>query len=84
MLGQDERTSTFASASAHTAFPSDEKRRMARSKDSLSGKGYLFGEDDEEGSPTKDGRSKGKGKQAEREIEEEVIDLGPLGKSAVA
>ncbi|KAF2805156.1 RabGAP/TBC [Mytilinidion resinicola] len=84
MLGQDERTSTFASASAHTAFPSDEKRRMARGKDSIGGKGYLFGEDDEEGSPIKDGRAKGKGSKAEKEIEEEVIDLGPLGKSAVA
>lgn len=57
---------------------------MARGKDNLSGKGYLFGEDDDEGSPTRDGRAKGKGKHAEREIEEEVIDLGPLGKSAVA
>jgi TBC1 domain family protein 5 len=57
---------------------------MARGKESLGGKGYLFGEDDEEGSPTKDSRAKGKGNKAEKEIEEEVIDLGPLSKSAVA
>lgn len=85
MLGQDERTSAFASASAHTAFPSDEKRRMARGRESLGGgKGYLFGDEVDESSPAKDGRTKGKAAKAERDIEEEVIDLGPLGKSAVA
>ena len=84
MLGQDERTSAFASASVHTAFPSDEKRRQARGRDALGGKGYLFGEEDDEGSSARDGRLKAKTTKAEKNVEEEVIDLGPLGKSAVA
>lgn len=84
MLGQDERTSAFASASVHTAFPSDEKRRQARGRDALGGKGYLFGEEDDEGSSARDGRLKSKATKAEKNVEEEVIDLGPLGKSAVA
>lgn len=84
MLGQDERTSAFASASVHTAFASDEKRRQARGRDILGGKGYLFGEDDDESGSARDGRPKSKTTKAEREVEEEVIDLGPLRKSAVA
>ncbi|KAJ4360942.1 uncharacterized protein N0V89_001511 [Didymosphaeria variabile] len=87
MLGQDSTSasSTFASSTAHSAFASDEKRR-------LKGKGFLFGDDDEaeesvqekRGSVSskggaKNGKNKGKG-QAEAEVEEEVIDLEDVGK----
>ncbi|KAF2875475.1 rab-GTPase-TBC domain-containing protein [Massariosphaeria phaeospora] len=84
MLGQEAPPSTFASVAAHTAFPSDEKRR-------LKGKGFLFGdEDNDSGSPKerkrgnasgKGGSKGGKGKaNAEQEIEEEIIDLDDVGK----
>jgi TBC1 domain family protein 5 len=91
MLGQDSSSasSAFASSAAHSAFASDEKRR-------LKGKGFLFGDDDEadeaveekrgsRGSISngkagaKNGKSKGKG-QAEVEVEEEVIDLEDVGR----
>lgn len=77
MLGESDSSAAFATASAHTAFPSDEKRRM---KGSVGGKGYLFGEDEEGG---KEGKGKGKNARGEVEIEEEVIDLSPMGKGAV-
>ncbi|KAJ4304840.1 hypothetical protein N0V90_000368 [Kalmusia sp. IMI 367209] len=87
MLGQDSNStaSTFASSTAHTAFASDEKRR-------LKGKGFLFGDDDEPEEPVREKRgsvsskggaknSKGKGKvNAEAEVEEEVIDLEDVGR----
>ena len=87
MLGQDSTStaSTFASSTAHSAFASDEKRR-------LKGKGFLFGDNDEAEEPVREKRgsistkggaknSKGKGKvQAETEIEEEIIDLEDVGK----
>ncbi|KAL1600780.1 hypothetical protein SLS60_007168 [Paraconiothyrium brasiliense] len=90
MLGQDSTSasSTFASSAAHSAFASDEKRR-------LKGKGFLFGDDDEaeefvqekrgsRGSVSgkggaKNGKNKGKA-QAEAEVEEEVIDLRDVGR----
>ncbi|KAL5441866.1 hypothetical protein PMIN06_009216 [Paraphaeosphaeria minitans] len=87
MLGQDSTSasSTFASSAAHSAFASDEKRR-------LKGKGFLFGDEDEAEEPMPEkrgsrgsrtgnhsGKSKGKG-QTEGEIEEEVIDLEHVGK----
>ncbi|KAK7185067.1 hypothetical protein DPSP01_002890 [Paraphaeosphaeria sporulosa] len=93
MLGQDSTSasSTFASSAAHSAFASDEKRR-------LKGKGFLFGDEDEAEAPVlekkgsrgsrgsissktgnKNGKIKGKG-QAEVEVEEEVIDLEDVGK----
>lgn len=87
MLGQDSTStaSTFASSTAHSAFASDEKRR-------LKGKGFLFGDDDEAEEPVREKRgsiggkggvksAKGKGKaQAEAEVEEEVIDLEDVGR----
>lgn len=87
MLGQDSTStaSTFASSTAHSAFASDEKRR-------LKGKGFLFGDDDEAEEPprekrgstsskggTKNGKTKGK-MSAEVEVEEEIIDLEDVGK----
>ncbi|KAF2656234.1 RabGAP/TBC [Lophiostoma macrostomum CBS 122681] len=100
MLGQGDSDtpprSTFAKASEHSAFASDEKRRMRGSL----GKGYLFGDDEgalgsgsgNEGSSKrgsvsgkgakkgKDGAGKGKAKGADAEVEEEVIDLEDVGK----
>jgi TBC1 domain family protein 5 len=85
MLGQESTASTFASNTAHTAFASDEKRRMK-------GKGFLFGDEDEIESPVserrgsaagrggKGGKARGKGKAGEAEVEEEVIDLEDVGK----
>lgn len=90
MLGQDSTSasSTFASSTAHSAFASDEKRR-------LKGKGFLFGDEDEaeetvrekrgsKGSISskggaKNGKSKGKA-PVEAEVEEEVIDLEDVGR----
>lgn len=77
MLGESDSSAAFASASAHTAFPSDEKRRM---RGSVGGKGYLFGEDEEGG---KEGKGKARNARGEVEIEEEVIDLSPMGRGAV-
>jgi len=77
MLGSEEsKSSAFASLASHSAFPSDEKRRMKSplgggAGGAGGGKGYLFGEEDE-----------GKGEQGE--VEEEVIDLGPMGKGGGA
>jgi len=85
MLGQESTASTFASNTAHSAFASDEKRKMK-------GKGFLFGDEDEAGSPVNErrgsaagrggrgGKAKGKGKAGEAEVEEEVIDLEDVGK----
>lgn len=79
MLGQEATASTFASHTTHTAFPSDEKRRMK-------GKGFLFGDEDEPDNPVKEKRGSvtgkgGKGKNnVEPEVEEEIIDLEDVGK----
>ncbi|PVH94653.1 RabGAP/TBC [Periconia macrospinosa] len=86
MLGQDSTASTFASNTAHSAFASDEKRRMK-------GKGFLFGDEDEgdtfgpggdrsgSGSGKNGKNSKNsKAKAADLEVEEEVIDLEDVGK----
>jgi TBC1 domain family protein 5 len=85
MLGQesDAPRSTFAKASEHSAFPSDEKRRMRGSL----GKGYLFGDDEGNLSPVESKAKRGsvsskggKKPKEEQEVEEEVIDLGDMGK----
>jgi TBC1 domain family protein 5 len=90
MLGEDSASSNFATGAAHSTFSSDEKRRMK-------GKGFLFGDDDDDEGSIKDGKrgsvsgkgnAKGgknaKGKSAqETEIEEEVIDLANIGKRGV-
>ncbi|KAG9377550.1 hypothetical protein A1F94_011953 [Pyrenophora tritici-repentis] len=90
MLGEDSASSNFASGTAHSTFSSDEKRRMK-------GKGFLFGDDDDDEGSIKDGKrgnaggkssAKGgknaKGKHApESEIEEEVIDLANMEKRGV-
>jgi TBC1 domain family protein 5 len=90
MLGENSASestrSAFAKASEHSAFSSDEKRRMRGSM----GKGYLFGDDDDDDalSPVeaRDKRASGSGKVKGKkdghveEVEEEIIDLGELGK----
>jgi TBC1 domain family protein 5 len=91
MLGEDSASSNFASGAAHSTFSSDEKRRMK-------GKGFLFGDDDEDESSIKDGKrgsisgkgsskggknAKGKHAAADAEVEEEVIDLANMGKRGV-
>lgn len=90
MLGVDSASSNFASGAAHSTFSSDEKRRMK-------GKGFLFGDDDEEEGNGKDAKrgsisSKSgvksgktvKGKHvSEMEVEEEVIDLDNMGRRGV-
>lgn len=83
MLGEDSASSNFASSAAHSTFSSDEKRRMK-------GKGFLFGDDDDDEISTKDiKRGSGSGKNAkgkhvpEAEVEEEVIDLANMGKRGV-
>ncbi|OAL52858.1 RabGAP/TBC [Pyrenochaeta sp. DS3sAY3a] len=90
MLGVDSASSNFASGAAHSTFSSDEKRRMK-------GKGFLFGDDDEEESNGKDAkrgsissksgvksRKPVKGKHvSEMEVEEEVIDLDNMGRRGV-
>jgi TBC1 domain family protein 5 len=87
MLGEDSASSNFASGTAHSTFSSDEKRRMK-------GKGFLFGDDDQDEGSTKDGKrgsvsSKSGSKNTkakhvpEMEIEEEVIDLDNMGNKAV-
>jgi TBC1 domain family protein 5 len=86
MLGEDSASSNFASGTAHSTFSSDEKRRMK-------GKGFLFGDDDDDEGSIKDGKSgktsaktgkNAKGKHVpETEIEEEVIDLDNMGKRGV-
>lgn len=91
MLGEESASSNFASGAAHSTFASDEKRRMK-------GKGFLFGDEDEEDSSAKDNKgkrgsisgkgvgkgAKSKGKHApEVEVEEEVIDLEDVGRRGV-
>jgi TBC1 domain family protein 5 len=90
MLGEDSASSNFASGTAHSTFSSDEKRRMK-------GKGFLFGDDDDDEGSIKDGKSgktsvkngknggkNGKGKHVpETEVEEEVIDLDNMEKRGV-
>jgi TBC1 domain family protein 5 len=86
MLGEDSASSNFASGTAHSTFSSDEKRRMK-------GKGFLFGDDDDDEGSVKEGKrgsvsSKSgksvKGKHApDMEIEEEVIDLDNMGSKGV-
>lgn len=83
MLGQESTPSTFVSGTAHTAFPSDEKRRL---RGSIGGKGFLFGEEEEEGKG-KDSKKKtrkgSKGGKGEVEVEEEIIDLEDVGTRGV-
>ncbi|KAJ4361792.1 hypothetical protein N0V83_010733 [Neocucurbitaria cava] len=91
MLSEDSASSNFASGTAHSTFSSDEKRRMK-------GKGFLFGDNDEDddstvkegkrGSVSSKGGAKGgknaKGKHVpEMEVEEEVIDLDNMGRRGV-
>lgn len=90
MLGVDSASSNFASGTAHSTFSSDEKRRMK-------GKGFLFGDDDEDEGNAKEGKrssvsskssakggKNGKGRHVpEIEVEEEVIDLDNMGKRGV-
>jgi TBC1 domain family protein 5 len=91
MLGEESASSNFASGAAHSTFASDEKRRMK-------GKGFLFGDDDEDDSSAKETKSKRgsvsgkntakgakpKGKHIpEIEVEEEVIDLEDVGRRGV-
>lgn len=91
MLGEESASSNFASGAAHSTFASDEKRRMK-------GKGFLFGDEDEDDSSSKEirgkrgsisgkGAAKGaktKGKHVpEIEVEEEVIDLEDVGRRGV-
>ncbi|KAF2200114.1 RabGAP/TBC [Delitschia confertaspora ATCC 74209] len=78
MLGEDSSSSdtrsSFASASAHSAFPADERRRM-RNSGALGSKGFLFGEE-EDGvlGESKEGWGKRRGSKA-------GIGKGPLGKA---
>lgn len=81
MLGQESTASTFASNTAHSAFASDEKRRMK-------GKGFLFGDEDDGESPALEKRGstsgkggKGRGRPGEMGVEEEVIDLEDVGRA---
>jgi TBC1 domain family protein 5 len=90
MLGEDSASSNFASGTAHSTFSSDEKRRMK-------GKGFLFGDDDDDEGSIKDGKrgsvsgkasakagKNAKGKHVpDTEVEEEVIDLDNMGKRGV-
>lgn len=91
MLGEDSASSNFATGAAHSTFSSDEKRR-------LKGKGFLFGDDDDDEGSIKDGKrgsvsgktgskggknTKGKHTTDHTEVEEEVIDLDNMGKRGV-
>lgn len=91
MLGEESASSNFASGAAHSTFASDEKRRMK-------GKGFLFGDEDEDDSNAKEIKgkrasvsgkgavrgAKTKGKHVpEAEVEEEVIDLEDVGRKGV-
>ncbi|KAF9690980.1 hypothetical protein EKO04_011128 [Ascochyta lentis] len=91
MLGEESAPSNFASGAAHSTFASDEKRRMK-------GKGFLFGDEEEDISSSKESKvkrgsvsgkgatkgQKSKGKHApEVEVEEEVIDLEDVGRRGV-
>jgi TBC1 domain family protein 5 len=91
MLGEESAPSNFASGAAHSTFASDEKRRMK-------GKGFLFGDEEEDDGSTKESKgkrgsvsgkgtakgTKAKGKHVpEAEVEEEVIDLEDVGKRGV-
>ncbi|KAF2789812.1 RabGAP/TBC [Melanomma pulvis-pyrius CBS 109.77] len=87
MLGQESAPSTFVSGTAHTSFPSDEKRRM---RGSIGGRGFLFGDEEDAAGAVKDGKAKGKGGKtggkggkSEVEVEEEIIDLEDVGKRGV-
>lgn len=78
MLGEDSASSNFATGAAHSAFPSDEKRRMK-------GRGFLFGDDDdgEERRGSVGGKAKASKKHGGGDggdgVEEEVIDLDNMG-----
>lgn len=79
MLGDEEPpTKAFIlSTSPHNAFPVEQRRKAASG-----GKGYLFGDDDEENGRGKEehrGKKKASRPRAPSDIDEEVIDLGPLG-----
>lgn len=91
MLGEESASSNFATGAAHSTFASDEKRRMK-------GKGFLFGDEDEEDSHVKESKGKrgsvsgkgapkggkSKGKHVPKvEVEEEVIDLEDVGNRGV-
>lgn len=91
MLGEESAPSNFASGAAHSTFASDEKRRMK-------GKGFLFGDEEDEDSSTRESKgkrgsvsgrgatkgAKSKAKHApEVEVEEEVIDLEDVGRKGV-
>ncbi|EAT80750.2 hypothetical protein SNOG_11706 [Parastagonospora nodorum SN15] len=87
MLGEDSATSNFASGTAHSTFSSDEKRRMK-------GKGFLFGDEDEDDSSIvkdskrgsvagKSGKSTKSKHVPEHEVEEEIIDLDNMEKRGV-
>lgn len=91
MLGEDSASSSFAASTAHSTFSSDEKRRMK-------GKGFLFGDDDDEdvtketetrrgsaGTPTnaKAGKNAKHKTVPQLEVEEEVIDLDNMGHKGV-
>lgn len=91
MLGEESAPSNFASSAAHSTFASDEKRRMK-------GKGFLFGDEDEDEGSAKESKgkrgslggksaakgAKTKGKQVpETEVEEETIDLEDVGRRGV-
>ncbi|KAF1924568.1 RabGAP/TBC [Didymella exigua CBS 183.55] len=91
MLGEESASSNFASGAAHSTFASDEKRRMK-------GKGFLFGDEDEDDNSSKETKAKrgsfsGKGTSKvaktrgkhipEIEVEEEIIDLEDVGKRGV-
>lgn len=65
MLGEDQRRSSFVSASP---FPSEKRNARERA-------GFLFGDDRVEGSK---GSNTSKGKEAREENDEEVISLGVL------
>ena len=88
MLGEESSPSTFVSGAAHTALSSDDKRRRK-------GKGFLFGDDEENEDSQSEGKKTGangknsgksgtkganKKQVAEAEVEEEVIDLEDVGK----
>lgn len=91
MLAEDSASSDFATGTAHSTFSADEKRRMK-------GKGFLFGEDDDDDGSIKDGKrgsvssksgakggktTKSKHASEHAEVEEEVIDLNNMGARGV-
>ncbi|KAL6704105.1 hypothetical protein ACN47E_008768 [Coniothyrium glycines] len=90
MLGEDSASSNFATGTAHSTFSSDEKRRMK-------GKGFLFGDDDDDDTHATEGKrgsvsgkagaKSGKSNKnkhvPDTEVEEEVIDLDNMGQRGV-